>query len=151
MSTALNKAIKFATDAHAGQVNHSGHPYILHPLAVMLSLFQKYGAQEEDILVTALLHDVVEDTHLTLDDIEDNFGERVRVAVDSVTRREEHDEPYAAYVLRARDNRIGRLVKLADLEYNLRLAQTHPLPEPKGSRLVSRYRNAQSLLGSVAS
>ncbi|MDF2572046.1 MAG: hypothetical protein K0R55_3650 [Sporomusa sp.] len=78
----FNKALLLATKAHAGQVDKAGKPYLLHPIAVADML----KAEEEKIV--ALLHDVVEDTSLTLIDLRnEGFPDRIVEAVDAITKR----------------------------------------------------------------
>lgn len=110
----LEAAIAIAVEAHRGQVDKSGRPYILHPLRVMMRC-------ETDVERTvAMLHDVVEDTSVTVDDLRRaGFGEEVLAALDCVTKRE--GESYEAFVERAAGNPIARKVKLADLEDNMDL------------------------------
>jgi (p)ppGpp synthase/HD superfamily hydrolase len=128
----LNTAIKIAIDAHAGQVDKAGEPYILHPLRVMLAMQTEIGR------IVGVLHDVVEDSDLVgLGDILAFFGPEVRDAVDAVTRR--HGENYAAFIERASRNPLGREVKIADLRDNVR--GTH------GNR--ERYQKALAMLGAA--
>ena len=110
MST-LERAIAIAAEAHAGQHDKSGAPYILHPLRVML------GMQTEEERIVAVLHDVVEDCDWSLDDLRaEGFSPAVLRAIDSVTKRKGED--YEAFVARAAADPIGRRVKLADLKDN---------------------------------
>jgi len=90
----LERALEIAADAHRGQVDKAGEPYLLHPLRVMLRLA---GEQER---IVALLHDVVEDAPAwTLDRLRaEGFPEEVVLAVDRLTRRE--GEPYEALIQR---------------------------------------------------
>lgn len=109
----LNTAIKIAVDAHEGQVDKAGEPYVLHPLRVMLAM-----DNDRDRIV-AVLHDVVEDSDkIGLGDILALFGEGIWAAVDAVTRRD--GETYTDFIKRASTNEIGRRVKIADLRDNLR-------------------------------
>ncbi|MGE3278634.1 MAG: HD domain-containing protein [Candidatus Altimarinota bacterium] len=80
----IREAFEFAQKAHAGQTRMSGEPYITHPFAVTMILAE-YGADEESI-IAALLHDVVEDTEYTLSDIEKHFGKAVATIVDTLTK-----------------------------------------------------------------
>lgn len=90
MST-IERAVAIAAEAHAGQVDKAGAPYILHPLRVMLSM----ETVEEQVV--AVLHDVVEDTHWNLDALRaEGFSESVLRAVDSLTRRD--GESYDSFV-----------------------------------------------------
>ena len=107
----LDRAITLAVAAHAGQTDRAGQPYILHPLRVMLAV------EHPDERIVAVLHDVVEDSAVTLDDLAKvGFSATVIEAIDSVTKRE--GESYPQFVARAGQNIIGRAVKLADLRDN---------------------------------
>ncbi len=124
MST-LERAIAIAAEAHAGQVDKAGAPYILHPLRVMLLL----NTIEERI--AGVLHDLVEDCpDWTFDRLRhEGFSEPVIAALEAVTKREgEHgDANYMTFVQRAGSDKIGRLVKLADLQVqSLLLPQGDP-------------------------
>lgn len=78
----LDNAIVFATSAHAGQVRqYTGEPYIAHPLRVAQILVHHYPNANDNMIAAAILHDTVEDTDATLDDIEANFGAKVRELV----------------------------------------------------------------------
>jgi len=110
----LEKAIALAAQAHAGQHDKQGLPYILHPLRVMMRV-------EDDLArIVAVLHDTLEDTDVTAADLRrEGFGDDVIEPLELVT----HDkhEPYADYVARCARHRVARQVKLADLEDNSRL------------------------------
>ena len=112
MST-LERAIQVAAEAHAGQPDKAGEPYILHPLRVMLRL------KEPDERIVAVLHDVVEDNpDWTLDRLRgEGFSERVVSAGDALTKR--RGEDYEAFVRRAAAHPLAAPVKLADLDDNL--------------------------------
>jgi hypothetical protein len=112
----IEKALEIAARAHEGQKDKDGQPYILHPLRVM------HNVRGLEAQIVAVLHDVVEDTSVTLDDLRAaGFGETVLAGVLCVTHRK--DEPYADYVVHCKADPIGRQVKLADLEDNTRLAR----------------------------
>jgi (p)ppGpp synthase/HD superfamily hydrolase len=113
---ALERAIAIAAEAHQGQTDKAGAPYILHPLRIMLTL----NTNEERI--TAVLHDIVEDRGWTFDRLRaEGFSDRIVNAIDSVTRRP--DETYEEFVARAAKNPIGRRIKLADLKDNSDLSR----------------------------
>jgi (p)ppGpp synthase/HD superfamily hydrolase len=137
MST-LERAIEIAARAHAGKKDKAGAPYILHPLRVMLKL----SYEEEQI--TAVLHDVIEDSDLGLDDIRrEGFSRTIVAAIDSVTIRK--GETYNQYIMRAAANPIGRRVKLADLEDNCDLSRLASPTRPDQDRMV-KYRRAIELI-----
>jgi hypothetical protein len=145
--TKLEKAIRLATYAHVGQIdvedNHN--PHIVHSLEVMLYVQQEYGAYSakhqhytlEELMVAAVLHDVVEDTSLTLDDIRQQFSDKVATLVDGVTRRhgdpgckvpdcKEHTkETYRDFIYRSREDEGCKFIKIIDLLRNL--ARTHKI------------------------
>ncbi len=113
----IEKALQIAAKAHEGQKDKSGQPYILHPLRVMAEV------EDEDAKIVAVLHDVIEDTSVTANDLRQaGFSEEIVAAVLCVTHRKE--EPYAEYVVRCKGNDVARRVKLADLEDNSRLSHT---------------------------
>lgn len=137
MST-LERAIAIAAQAHAGQTDKAGAPYILHPLRMMLTL------ETEAERIVAVLHDVVEDTPVTLDDLRaERFTDEILAALESVTRRDGED--YEAFVLRAGQNPIGRRVKLADLRDNSDISRI-PAPTEKDYGRLEKYRRAIATL-----
>ena len=140
MSQTLERAIAIAASAHEGQVDKGVTPYILHPLKVML----RVNTLEERIV--AVLHDVVEDCGLSLDDLrKEGFSEAVLTAIESVTKVP--GESYETFVERAAQNPIGRVVKLADLEENSDLSR---IAQPSWEDLerVEKYRRAIGVLRS---
>ena len=110
----IEKALQIAAKAHEGQKDKEGLPYILHPVRVMM------GVQGGEAQIVAVLHDVIEDTSVTAEDLRKaGFSEEVVAAVLCVTHRK--DEPYADHVVRCKGNEIARGVKLSDLTDNWRL------------------------------
>lgn len=79
------KAVKFATAKHEGQFRDGGGPYIVHPLGVALSIWESGNIHSSNVIIAALLHDTVEDTQTTFEEIEELFGKRVRMTVEEVT------------------------------------------------------------------
>ncbi|MET8449232.1 HD domain-containing protein [Streptomyces sp. NPDC005209] len=121
----LRRAYVLAESSHRGQMRKSGEPYITHPLAVTLILAE-LGA-ETTTLTASLLHDTVEDTDVTLDQVREEFGEEVRYLVDGVTKLEKVDYGAAAepetfrkmLVATGSDVRVMS-IKLADRLHNMR-------------------------------
>ncbi|MDL2224334.1 HD domain-containing protein, partial [Bacteroidales bacterium OttesenSCG-928-M06] len=81
----INKAFKFADQAHKGVKRRSGEPYIMHPLAVAMIVSDEMGLGSTSIS-SALLHDVVEDTDYTVEDIKNLFGEKIAQIVEGLTK-----------------------------------------------------------------
>lgn len=133
----LSAAIKIAVDAHSGQNDKAGQPYILHPLRVMQMV------DDDECRIVAVLHDAVEDGGVGLGDVLALFGETIWSAVDAVTRRE--GELYLDYVRRAGSNEIGKIVKLADLKDNLSPSRSASLNQA----MRTRYLRAQNILGEL--
>jgi (p)ppGpp synthase/HD superfamily hydrolase len=127
----LEDAILLAAQAHHGQRDRNGQPYVLHVLRVMLRV------ETDEQRTAAVLHDLVEDTPHSLDELRAlGFGEHVVHAVDCLTHRD--GEPYEAYVQRAASDPIARVVKLADLEDNMDLRRLDEITERDLARL-QRY------------
>ena len=134
----LEKAIQCAIQAHAGQTDKAGTPYILHPLRIMM----KMGNELE--MITAVLHDVVEDTPLTLADLRaEGFSEEIIAAVDHLTRREGED--YDLFIDRVRHNPTAVRVKLADLEDNMDIRRLENLTERDIQR-IKKYHASRAKL-----
>ncbi len=131
----LEKAIALATEAHKGQVDKSGQPYILHPLRVMFRL------EGENERIVGVLHDVVEDTPITFEQLREmGYNEEVIEGLDGVTRRE--NETYEQFIERSQQNMLSCRVKLADLEDNMDLRRLpRDLTERDYERL-QRYTRA---------
>lgn len=124
----LEDAILLAAQAHHGQTDRNGQPYVLHALRVMFRL------ESEHERMAGVLHDVVEDTPYTLADLRAmGYPEEVVAAVNCLTRRP--DETYEASIARAAANPIARRVKLADLEDNLDLRRLSAVTEQDRERL----------------
>jgi (p)ppGpp synthase/HD superfamily hydrolase len=137
MST-LERAIEIAARSHAGQVDKAGQPYILHPLRVM------FGVHAPEERIAAVLHDVVEDTPVTFDDLaREGFSSEVIEAVRVLTKLEGESRIEAAQ--RAVKNSIARVVKLADVADNMdqsRIAN----PTEKDFARLKEYEEVREIL-----
>ena len=110
----LERALGIAIDAHAGQIDKGGTPYIFHPLWVMEHVNREFEK------VVAVLHDVIEDSVWTLEDLrEAGMPSRVIDALEAITRKV--GEPYAVFINRVNKNEIARVVKIADITHNMDL------------------------------
>ena len=141
MST-LERAIAIAAEAHAGQVDKAGAPYVLHPLRMMLRV------SSIDERIVAVLHDVCEDCPgWTLDRLRgEGFPDHIIEAVRSVTKRD--GESYEAFARRAAANQIGRRVKLADLHDNCDLSRI-AVPSERDLQRIEKYRRAMDLISQL--
>lgn len=134
----LEEAIALAVEAHRGQRDRAGAPYVLHPLRMM------FRVETDAERVAAVLHDVVEDTEWTLEGLrERGFPEEVMEAVDHLTRRE--GEAYDAFVRRAAAHPVARRVKIADLEDNMDLRRTGRVDGGDVERLNRYFRAWRTL------
>lgn len=135
----LEQMILLATIKHFGQIDKSGLPYILHPLAVMNSV----NTIEEKIV--AVGHDLVEDTNVTLNFLRvHGFSEEIVDGIDSITHRK--DEAYVDYINRVKRNSISKVVKRSDIANNLREDRLEKLSKVTVNRLRKKYSEALSFL-----
>ena len=105
-----NKAMRIAYAAHHGQLDYNGIPYIFHPIHLAEAMDDEFSC------CAALLHDVVEDTAVTMEELAREFPEEVIAALKMLTH--DDDTPYFDYVRAIKSNPIARKVKLADLNHN---------------------------------
>ena len=132
------KAMRISLNAHQGQTDRSGMPYFLHPFHVADQM------ESEEETCVALLHDVVEDTDVTLEDLRlAGMPAVVLEAVDLLTHR--RNEPYMDYVRKLSVNRMAKTVKLRDLEHNLDLGRIDHVTK-EDLRRTEKYRKAQAFL-----
>lgn len=134
----IERALEIATEAHAGQTDKAGAPYLSHPLRVSAAV---EGSDEK---IVAILHDVVEDSDWTLERLRtEGFSAAVVAAVDALTHREGED--YFDAIRRAKANPIARQVKLADLDDNSDRTRLNALTAKDEARLA-KYEEAKRLL-----
>ena len=132
----LERAIGIAVEAHRGQKDRYGAPYISHPIRVMERL---HNPTEK---IVGILHDVVEDTDWSFDDLrKEGFPQNVLAALDCVTKRE--GEAYEDFVKRSASNPLAKAVKLADLQDNMDLRRFPEVAErdlPRLQKYVKAWR-----------
>ena len=143
----IQKAFEFANEAHKGVRRRSGEPYILHPIAVAKIVVSNIGLGYKSI-VAALLHDVVEDTDYTVDDLKNLFGDKVATLVDGLTKiktvldnedkaeqKSMQAENFKRILLTLNDDVRVVLIKLADRLHNCRTIEF--MPEHKRDKILS--------------
>ena len=143
----VQKAFDFANEAHKGVRRRSGEPYILHPIAVAKIVVSNIGLGCKSIMA-ALLHDVVEDTHYTVDDLKSLFGEKVATLVEGLTKiktvldnedkaeqKSMQAENFKRILLTLNDDVRVVLIKLADRLHNCRTIEF--MPEHKRDKILS--------------
>ncbi len=142
-SQCVQRAIEVATKAHEGQFRKTGEPYIVHPLAVK-KILEDWG-MDEDTIIAGILHDTIEDTSLTLEDIKKEFGESVAFLVDGVTKlstARNGMRDIDTYLPATKDNFLRLMIalgddirvliiKLADRLHNLRTLSALPPDKQK--------------------
>lgn len=132
------KALALSFEAHKEQKDKSGLPYVFHPFHLAEQM------EDEQTVIVALLHDLVEDTQYTLADLRQmGFGEDVLTAIDMMTH--DPDVPYMEYVAKIKENPIARQVKLADLRHNSDLSRLSVITE-KDIQRREKYLQAIKLL-----
>lgn len=139
----LGLAINIASNAHLGQTDRGGNPYILHPLWVM----HKVRHLGTKYMIVAVLHDVVEDTNISYDYLKEvGFNFEIIEALKLLDHSDE-SVPYEEYVEKLAKNEITREVKLRDLEHNSKITRLKGLREKDFERL-RKYQKAYSYLKS---
>ena len=139
-SELINKAIDLAYSAHQGQKDKAGRPYFTHPFTVAMKM------DTEAEICTALLHDVVEDSRITVEYLRENFTPEISEAVDILTHRD--GESYDDYILKIKANPLARKVKLADIDHNMdetRLAGNSEAMRKYDTRR-KKYEHAREIL-----
>ncbi len=128
------KAMQLCFEAHKDQTDKGGMPYVFHPFHVAEQM------QTEETVIVALLHDVVEDTDYTIDDLQAmGFPEPVTDALTLLTHAK--DVPYMEYVAAIKSNPIATAVKLADLRHNSDLSRLDSVDD-KTLRRVKKYQDS---------
>lgn len=136
--TLIEQAISIALTAHAGKLDKGGNVYILHPLRLMNAM----NTPEEKIV--ALLHDVVEDSNITIPQLkEKGFPGKILKAVAVLTKTE--NQPYENYIAAIKKNPLATKVKLADLKDNMNLTRLKEITEADKLRM-KKYKAAYNLL-----
>ncbi len=129
----LSLAILLAKEKHHGQTDKNGLEYFTHPIRVLC----KVDTLEEQIV--AVLHDIVEDTDVTLEDLRElKFSPTIIDAIDAISRR--RNEQLKPYLRRVRRNRIAYNVKMQDIRDNSNLERLHSLPIETQERLAKKYK-----------
>ena len=138
MTHVVETALAIALRAHKNAIDKAGQPYVLHPIRIMLKMTNDLEK------ATALLHDVIEDSDITADDLlTEGIPEVVVTAVLALTKQD--FESYQDFVLRAKQNPLARKVKIADVEDNMNLLRISHLTEKDLARLA-KYHAAWQLL-----
>ena len=132
------EAMKIAYQAHHGQLDKGGIPYIFHPYHLAEQMPDEYTT------CVALLHDVVEDTDVTLEELKATFPAEVIEAVAVMTHGK--DEPYLDYVRRVSKNPLAKIVKLADLRHNSDQTRMENADEATLAYFREKYRKAFEIL-----
>ena len=125
--------------AHQGQKDKGGNDYILHPRAVAAQMKTK---EEKTV---ALLHDIVEDTFVTKETLENLFGKEISEAVSTMSHKPQ--ETYEEYIKKVARNHLARRVKIADLNHNMDLSRL-PYISEKDLKRVEKYKKAMEYLQS---
>lgn len=134
----VKKAMRTAYKAHEGQVDIAGMPYIFHPIHLAEQM------DTEDSICLALLHDIVEDTDLTIKELRKRgFKEEVLIALELITKKP--DEEYFSYIKKVKESPLATQVKIADLKHNMDVSRLKK-PSKYSEKRIKKYKKALSLL-----
>lgn len=134
----IEKALKIAYKAHENQFDKGGKPYINHPLHIAKKL------KNEDEIITALLHDVIEDSPITIKDLKKlEFNDDILKALSLLTKNK--DEDYFLYINKLKNNNLARKIKILDLEHNLDIKRL-PIIKDKDLQRIEKYKKALNIL-----
>ena len=135
----IKKAFRICCEAHSGQTDKTGLPYCLHPVHLSYQM-----GDDENAVITALLHDVAEDTDITLSDLEqEGFNKEIIKALTLLT----HDPkiPYMEYIENIKANELAKKVKIADLTHNSDLSRLDKINDRDLER-TQKYKKAIRIL-----
>ncbi len=134
----LEKAITIALEAHKGQVDKAGKPYILHPLRLMNDL------ESEIEMISAVLHDVLEDSHFTVEGLKkEGIPDEAIEIIECLTKR--RNEAYEDFINRICFNKKAVVVKIKDIQDNMNIDRLDSLKQKDLDRL-SKYHKALRIL-----
>lgn len=134
----IEKMLQVAANAHAGQLDPGGTPYILHPLKVMHFL-QTEDVEDEELMCIALGHDLIEDTYVTTDLLRAwGFSERVVSGIVALTKHE--GQTYEEYKAAVFSNPDAMRVKMADLKHNTDISRLKNVTQKDADRMVRYYQ-----------
>jgi (p)ppGpp synthase/HD superfamily hydrolase len=134
----LDEALRIAVDAHAGQLDKAGKPYILHPLRVMMTV---ESPSLDSARKVAILHDVVEDSPWTVESLDARFGLTHEEQAALRLLSHAHGDDYDAYVEQVATDPLATAVKVADLRDNLDVTRLEQVTERDAKR-ISKYLRA---------
>ncbi|MCB0283301.1 MAG: HD domain-containing protein [Calditrichae bacterium] len=137
--SSIEKALIIAANAHTGQIQRNGEPYILHPLRIML---QMETIPEK---IAAILHDVIEDSDITLEMLQkEGFSDDVLKTVDLLTHYEK--DSYEEYIERLKSFPMARHIKIADLNDNMKIQRLKKVGEKDFQRLEKYHKHWKILI-----
>jgi (p)ppGpp synthase/HD superfamily hydrolase len=138
--TLLEQALALALEIHAGQTDKGGRPYILHPLTLMMQM------DTDDERITAVLHDTIEDSDMTINQLQQklNLPNHIAEAIDLLSH-DKNEMDYDSYIERLRSNPLARKVKLADLRHNMDPLRLDQIRDKEAARLAKYHRAWQQL------
>lgn len=138
--TLYARAVQIAVCAHAGQTDKGGNPYIEHPMAVAGKM------KEEELKIAAVLHDVLEDSDITAEELLKNgFPREIVEAVQVLTYKKTDPGTYEEYIARVAKNRMARAVKISDIRHNMDLTRIQN-PNEKDRKRCEKYQRALEYL-----
>jgi (p)ppGpp synthase/HD superfamily hydrolase len=133
----INKAINIMYNAHKEQYDKGNYPYVFHPYHVA----EQMNTEEE--IIVALLHDVVEDTNITIEDLsKEGFNSNIIEALKLLTKKTDN---YEEYISKISTNSLAKKIKLIDLKHNMDITRI-PNPQEKDYKRIEQYKKAIEIL-----
>lgn len=140
LESLYKKAVEIAQEAHSGQTDKGGNPYIEHPLYVASQV------ETTELKIIAVLHDTLEDSDVTAQDLRrEGFPEQIVEAITVLTHEDGNDEAYLDYIRRVAENHMASVVKKADLMHNMDMSRIKT-PTQKDRKRREKYEKALILL-----
>ena len=132
----ITKALNLAKKAHAGQTDKAGNDYFEHHILHLFNAVGGYEAEPIEKAIVAILHDVVEDSEVTVEEIEREFGKTVADAVDALSKTEATQKYDLDYIYTVKSNPLAREVKKEDLRHNMNLGRLPAITESDRERVA---------------
>lgn len=139
------EALDLVKKKHSGQYRDEGPPYAIHPIRVATLLIEDLGIEDRDSVIAALLHDTVEDTDLTLEEVEKKFSSNISQMVSVLTRDKDTEPKQEKFKKILGENKLVRIIKACDWLDNMRSWSYIPRNNPVRSKFPRWFHEAETM------